>query len=291
MAGESIAVVVISRDEGAQLRWTVENLDDTLPAGSRIVVVDDGSRDGSAERVKPCRGRIAVRRVSGYGVARARNLGASMTSSDIVVYADAHIRLEARWWQPLCELLEDPAVGAAAPAITDLKPEGKAGYGLIFKSPKLDVRWLRRKPAAPKEAPILPGCCFATRRDVIEATGGWDEAQKQRGNIDNEGCVRFWLLGYRLMVTPETVVRHQFRKASPYPVGWPEYLFNRLRLAFVHFGPQRLGKVVAGLRKYPGYGQALAFLADSGIAERRREILSARVHDDDWFFEKFGLEW
>src|SRR5256885_860886 len=130
-----ISVVVISRNEGRELKRTVENYDDTLPAGSEIVGIDDGSTDGSPGQV-------------------------------------------------------------------------------------------------------------ATRRDVIEATGGWDDSQLQRGNIDNEGCVRFWLLGYELLITPDTVVAHKFRKKSPYHVGWPEFLFNRLRLAFVHFNPQRLGKVV-----------------------------------------------
>ena len=38
---------------------------------------------------------------------------------------------------------------------------------------------------------------------------------------------------YELMITPDTVVAHKFRKRSPYHVGWPEFLFNRLRLAFV----------------------------------------------------------
>ena len=80
---------------------------------------------------------------------------------------------------------------------------------------------------------------------------------------------------------------HKFRKRSPYHVGWPEFLFNRLRLAFVHFGPQRLGRVVSGLRTYPGFGEALALLAGSDIAERRLELHARRVRDDDWYCRRF----
>jgi GT2 family glycosyltransferase len=139
--------------------------------------------------------------------------------------------------------------------------------------------------------PIIPGCCFATRRDVIEATGGWDDRQLQRGNIDNEGCVRFWMLGYDLMITPDTKVAHKFRKRSPYHVGWPQFLFNRLRLAFVHFNPHRLGKVVAALRDYPDFGAALALLAASDIGERRREIDKRRMRDDNWYCKRFNMSW
>jgi glycosyltransferase involved in cell wall biosynthesis len=286
----SISVVVVSRNEGHELERTVENFDHTLPAGGEIIVVDDGSTDGSAHRVKTRRGRIRRHRVEGYGVARARNAGARQARGGVVVYADAHLRLEPDWWRPMLDVLANRRVGGVAPGIVGFRP-GPIGYGLTFKDSQLEVRWLRRKPRGPAAAPIIPGCCFATRKDVIEATGGWDERQLQRGNIDNEGSVRFWTLGYELMITPDTVVAHKFRRRSPYRVGWPEFLFNRLRLAFVHFGPQRLGRVVSSLRNYPGFGEALALLAESDVAQRRRELQARRVRDDDWYCQRFNMSW
>jgi GT2 family glycosyltransferase len=286
----SISVVVIGRNEGRELARTVENFDDTLPAGAEVVVIDDGSTDGSGKRVKLRRGRITMTRVANYGVARARNLGARKGRGGVIVYADAHVRLEPDWWRPMLDVLDDRRVGGVAPAITGYNG-GRLGYGLTFRNASLEVRWRRRRPRVAEPAPIIPGCCFATRRDVIEATGGWDEAQRQRGNIDNEGCVRLWMLGYELMITPDTVVAHKFRKRSPYRVGWPEFMFNRLRLAFAHFGPARLGRVVASLRNYPGFGDALAILAESDIAERRRELQARRVRDDDWYCKRFNMTW
>ena len=41
------------------------------------------------------------------------------------------------------------------------------------------------------------------RREVFEATKGWDEGMLLRGGVDNEGCVRFWLLGYELWIAPD----------------------------------------------------------------------------------------
>jgi hypothetical protein len=93
------------------------------------------------------------------------------------------------------------------------------------------------------------------------------------------------------MATGETMVRHKFRKRSPYTVGWPEFMFNRLRIAFVHFNDVRLGQVVSALTAYPGFGEALALIARSDVAERRRAIHAARKRDDDWFFARFGPKW
>jgi len=287
-----ISVVVISRNEGAMLRRTVENLEDTLGSDSEIVVVDDGSTDSSADCLARRRNRVRLYRSRGIGVAKARNFGARQSRGDFLVFADAHLGLDALWWRPLVEQLEDPRVGAVAPAVAKMPPSGIEGYGITFKGPQMEVKWLRRRPARPTPAPILPGCCLAMRRDVLERTGGgWDDGLLQRGNVDNEVSVRLWLLGYELLVVPEVVVRHRFRKRSPFPVGWPQYLHNRLRLAFVHFNPERLGRVVASLRSYPGFGEALTLLVDGDITARRREILSRRARNDDWYFDRFRLHW
>lgn len=98
---DRISVVVISRNEGNELKRTVENFDDTLPPGGEIIVIDDGSTDGSASTVAKRRGRIKLHRVDGYGVARARNFGARQARGDVIVYADAHLRLEPYWWRPM----------------------------------------------------------------------------------------------------------------------------------------------------------------------------------------------
>jgi len=60
---------------------------------------------------------------------------------------------------------------------------------------------------------------------------------------------------------------------------------RRLRLAFFHFNPERLGKIVAALRNYPGFGEALALLPADDIAQRRREVHACRIRDDNWYCE------
>ncbi len=160
-----ISVVVISRNEGAELRRTLENLRATLPARSEIVVVDDQSTDGSTARLR------GVIKAPGIGVARARNLGASKTSGDLLFFADAHIRLDKNWWRPLAEVLEDPKVAAVAPAVTHLPATRGRGYGLTLTGADLDARWLPGKGTTPFAAPILPGCSLLMRRDTVDAVG------------------------------------------------------------------------------------------------------------------------
>jgi GT2 family glycosyltransferase len=280
-----ISAIVVSRNEGAELHRTIENLRDTLPRRAELILVDDGSTDGSTARY---RSRIVA---DSLGVARARNLGASRARGDVLVFADAHIRLGNRWWQPLADALEDPKTGAAAPAIAQVGSVKGRGYGLRFTGPDLDARWLQERPRGPVTVPIIPGCCVAMRRQAFRAIRGWDSGLRHRGGTDNEMSVRLWLLGYEAVVLPEVTVRHLFRAVSPYPVGWPQYLHNRLRLAFAHLSPQRMAKVVRALHRHPAFGEAMALVIASDITARRRELAARRTRTDEEYFERFGMKW
>ena len=291
MGSSSISVVVISRNEGFRLRDTVENLRDTLPAESEILVVDDASTDGSADFLARRHAGVRLRRASGLGVAGARNWGASRTTGDIVIFADAHISMKGDWWRPLVAAAEIPSVAAAAPAIANMDDPSTVGYGLTLSASDLNATWLGRDGDNPSHAPVLPGCALTMRRDVFKAVGGFDANLAARGGVDNELCVRLWLLGYELVVVPEVVVLHYFRANAPYPVTWTDVVHNRLRLALLHLNPRRIGEVSRALSGYDEFGLALLKVADSALAKRRAALSPKKIRTDDWFFDKFGLNW
>lgn len=282
-----LSVVVITRNEGAELYRTVANLQETIPPRSEVIVVNDGSRGSMAKLPRPRR----IIQARGLGVARARNLGASHATGDLLVFADAHIRVDAGWWQPLARILENPKAGAASPAITNLPPITEIGYGLTFKKADLSVAWLHRKSTRPFPVPIIPGCCLAMRRETFDAIGGWDGGLMHRGGVDNELSVRMWTFGYDLYVDPKTICRHLFRKKSPYHVGWPQYLQNCLRLAMAHFSGPRIAQVVSALHTHKDFGAAMELALANGITERRREMQARRVRTDNQFFQRFGIAW
>jgi GT2 family glycosyltransferase len=167
----------------------------------------------------------------------------------------------------------------------------KRGFGLTFKGPDLSVRWLEPAGRSPYPALIMPGCFLAIRRQTLRAIGGWDSGLLSRGGVDNEFCVRAWLLGYRMLITGETEVGHKFRVNAPFPTGWAEYVHNQLRLAFTYFKPNRLGNTVAALAPQPEFGQAIAMVMQSDAAARRLRFLVRRKRSDDWLFDRFGLKW
>src|SRR5262249_12162431 len=210
MTLDTLSIVVISRNEGAQLRATMDDLLRTLPKRCRdVIVVDDGSTDGSTACVERCPG-VRVFRTDTVGVANARNFGASRAEGDVILFCDAHMRLPARWRRALLEPLESPRVGAVGPGVYSLTEPQRRGFGLYLSGPDLHARWKQKPGRRPSPVPVLPGCFLAMRRDVFAATGGFDCGMRQLGGNDNELSLRLWLLGYELLIVPAVEVGHLF---------------------------------------------------------------------------------
>lgn len=283
-----MAAIVITLNEGANLRSTVEQICATLPGDADIIIVDDGSTDDSTNFLNGANGRIQLLRTNNLGTAKTRNLAARRTSADTLLFLDAHLNLPPGWWEPILDVLQNTGAGAVAPVVSDIEEPDRKAFGMRFKGPDLSVEWLRQNGDSPYQVPFLPWCCTAIRRDTFESAGGFDENMIRWGGIDIELSLRLWLLGYELWLAPQAEVFHFFRSTRPYPVEWQEVIHNRLRTAFLHFSFERIVQVVRVLCTHQGFASAIALAVGRDIAARREDLATRRVFDDGWFFEKFG---
>jgi GT2 family glycosyltransferase len=283
-----VSIVIITRNEGDELRTTVENVIQTVPASDReIIVADDGSEDGSTGFLDHCP-EVRLVRTNGLGVARARNHGGSCATGDVIVFSDAHMRLPSNWHLPLLEALERPEVGAVAPGVYSTTEPTRRGFGLKLARPDLHPQWLPKSGTTPQPVAVLPGCLLAMRRETFLKTGGFDAGMRRLGGNDAEISCRLWLLGYEQLVVPAVEVGHLFRRAAPYEADWSSVVHNRLRMAFIHFGQTRIERVIHALRVYDAFPAALAMMSGGNDVFSRRAMLeSTRQFDDDWFFERF----
>jgi GT2 family glycosyltransferase len=283
-----ISVVVVTLNEGDMLRSTVTALDATLPITAEIVVVDDGSTDGSADFLQGANERIRLFQSSGLGVARARNFGARQARGNMLAFSDAHVDPPEGWWKPLVEVLQNPVVGAVGPGITDLIDRERRGFGMRLINTAMNAEWLCPEFDEVFPVPLLPGGFWMTRRDVLEHTGGLDDGMLRWGSEDFEFSLRLWMLGYELRVAPEVEVAHLFRRESPYDVEdlWPRH--NTLRTAYLHFSDERFERVLETLRPMEEFDEGYRLFQQSSAPERRAKIRAERVRDDDWYFQAFG---
>jgi len=285
-----ISVILPATNESVLLQRTVEQFVATLPEGSEVIVVDNGSTDGCADFLAEGEWENVhlIRSAGSLGVSAARNRGLAEARGEVVVFSDAHMDVPERWWEPLVRTLNLPNAGVAAPGIGVMgRPDLPAACGQRIAETNLRLEWLPLKSAAPCRVPTLGGGFMAMRHETLKRAGAFDGGMPQWGTEDLELCVRYWLLGYEVWVVPEVTVLHYFRNARPYGVQWHLLTHNLLRVALLHFSQRRLSRVISALRNHVRFGAALAQAVESDVWQKRVEFAARRVRDDDWLFEKF----
>jgi glycosyltransferase involved in cell wall biosynthesis len=284
------SVVIPTLNEGDMLSMTVESiLDVTANPHIEVIVVDDGSIDGSCDRYRETT-KKPVRVITGgnLGIPRARNLGAEHAYGEYVLFIDAHCTVSPNWIDRFIEALAPPDVAIAGPTFTRLKEPEPRGCGNVWINHRLESAWLEPLDTdRAYEVPITPGGCQAFRKATFRAIGGFETGFTRWGYQDEEICLRAWLHGYRVLADPTVTVGHYFRNKAGYEVDDKDILYNFLRLIHLHFSPRRIRRCIAALGDYPGLEAAIDRLYATDIFERRAEMTAAQRRSDDWLFGAF----
>ncbi len=108
-----LSIVIPAFNAEAYLAETLGSCLNVQPAPAEILVVDDGSTDGTAAVCAGFGDRIRYCRVRNGGVSKARNTGAASTSSRWILFLDADDQLEADGPAALIEAAERCRAGTA----------------------------------------------------------------------------------------------------------------------------------------------------------------------------------
>jgi glycosyltransferase involved in cell wall biosynthesis len=169
----SVAVVIPVRDGASTIVRAVQSVLQQGFPGAEVVVVDDGSTDGSARAVEDLRAEaVTVVRTEPSGAARARNHGAAHTGARWLVFLDADDEAEADQLRTLLDGADESTALVCAPTVTIL-PDG----GTVVGRPPEPSRHLINR--------LTPGA-FAVARDVFEAIGGYEGSLGFGENTDLE---------------------------------------------------------------------------------------------------------
>jgi len=170
------------------------------PAGLEIIVVDDGSTDGSAEYARS-RG-IKVVRQDNRGPGPARNAGANIASGELLVFTDADCIPDPDFVRALVKPLEDPRISGS--------------MGVFYSAQKsLTARFIQQEASERyrKEGRVLYIDWVATyaacyRKDVFLRYGGFTTDKKMICSEDAELSFRLAEEGCKMVLAPQARCRH-----------------------------------------------------------------------------------
>ncbi len=223
---QATAAVVVNYESGAALARCVEDL---LAEGIvELVVVDNGSRDGSVGAVRQRFPDVCVVVTGcnlGYGAAANRGVAATTLPSVLVCNPDIELRAGALGalagalaGDSRCALvgplIRDPT-GARYPSARSfpsmVDAAGHAAFGLF----RPDNRFTRSYQNAHLGTPgvtyqpvdWVSGACFLVRRSAFEQVGGFDESYFMYFE-DVDLCWRLGRAGWRVAYAPTAEVTH-----------------------------------------------------------------------------------
>lgn len=226
-----VSVIILSRNARATLEACLAALPEGLAewwATSEVIVIDNGSTDGTSEWLSTCPLVTAgIRNDVNRGVAAGRNQGLSQARGEFAVLLDDDTRCRPSGLARLVNYLRDhETVSLVGPKL--ISEQGKLQWS-CRRFPTAWSKVLRRVPRAealirsellldwdhntPRPVDYVIGACQAFRRELVERIGLLDE-NIFYGPEDIDFCLRTWRSGMEVHYVADAVVVHDERRVT-----------------------------------------------------------------------------
>lgn len=196
-----------------------------------IIVVDDGSTDGSAV-VARAHGATVISHPRNLGIGAARNTGLNAATADVVAFLDDDCEPAADWAVSLLAgYADDSIVGVAGPIVPRTPPGYLSGF-LTRNNPLVPLerelagtpsvprrfflylrrQWSVTQRTGPRDVYAFAGANMSFRRKALVDAGQFDERFKF-GAEELDLCMRVTagIPGARLRYVPDARIVHHFK--------------------------------------------------------------------------------
>lgn len=216
----------------------------------RVVVVDNGSTDGSVEMLEaefPETALIENGRNKGYSKANNQVITrAKDKSADYVLLLNNDTEIvQENWLTRLVEVSErNQDLGVVGCKVVE--PSGEIHYdGRYFPLSNFLYPWTKAKYRYNRHEfnntddsfeyiDEVVGAVFLIKMDLIETIGGLDEGYSPAYYEESDYCVRAWDAGYRVAYVPDVEVVHLRQQTSKqFDAIWIEHLRHRNNMRFM----------------------------------------------------------
>lgn len=213
MQRPAASIVILAWNEWELTKACLDSLRPTLGIHDEVILVDNGSTDGTAGGIRRFPWVRVMTNPENRGFAAGCNQGAAMASRDVIVFLNNDTLLAGRWLDALLEPFSSTDVGATGPRsnfVSGPQLVNQVGYD-VAQTSKLRPfvrQWEAEQQYKTSEVERLVGFCLAVRRSTYEQVGGFDEEFGIGGFEDDDLCARIRDAGYRLLITHGSFVHH-----------------------------------------------------------------------------------
>ncbi|RCX19767.1 GT2 family glycosyltransferase [Fontibacillus phaseoli] len=209
---DGVSIIIPTFNKQELLLECLDSIEACTDYPYEIIVVDNGSQDGTAELLRKRRGplRLAVHERN-LGFARAVNTGLMMAKGSHIVLLNNDVLVTERWLSQLLRCLRDcPEAAAVGPVTNYIGGEQQIDVPYIDLPGMRDFAAAhnRSDPAKWRDTNRLVGFCLLIPRSTFEQIGYFDEGYEIGNYEDDDWMIRLRFLGKKLKIAGDTFVHH-----------------------------------------------------------------------------------
>lgn len=283
-----ISVVIIAYNEGDEVRKTVESVR-TNTSRCEIILVDDGSTDGSCSNVPVDK---LVRHEKRSGIVFSRRAGVAASSGDTLAFLDGHQRVSEGCLN-VCAGIAIHQNAIVYPSVYGLVKRHWTGHGATMQLKNQDHvglfggRWIMKEPrdtVSRISMFIVPGYVMDrvawSKCELIEGMQNW-------GASEPALAVKAFFTDTHILHHKRPVAQHMFRAkgTAHYPLHGRTAKLNHLRVARVCFEPDTYDNYWRKSLAYLIDDKAFDEVASDPVIERQRlAFREIKVRSDSEFW-------
>lgn len=209
---EGTSIIIPTYNQKDLVLQCIASIESHTKQPYEIIVVDDGSVDGTCEALWKRRGSIRVGvHLENLGFASAVNTGLMMAKGDTIVLLNNDVLVTERWLSQLLTALNGNKEAAAIGPVTNYIG-GDQQIEAVYKDMQEMESFAENHNTTDRSkwryTDRLVGFCLLFRRETFEEVGYFDEGYKIGNFEDDDWMLRLQLQGKRLMIAGDTFVHH-----------------------------------------------------------------------------------
>jgi GT2 family glycosyltransferase/acetyltransferase-like isoleucine patch superfamily enzyme/Flp pilus assembly protein TadD len=195
------------------IKICLESIGRNTPEDHEIIVVDNGSSDGSLEYLRNVSGIILIENPVNVGAPGARNQALSIVQGNYVVFMDNDTIVTRDWLSRFIDHAErDPDVGIIGActnyATGPQRVRDAVSYTSIDGLEAYAAKRAEEHRDELVESPRLISFCIFFKREVVERIGGMDTSFSKFCYEDDDYSIRATIAGLKSVVALDVFIHH-----------------------------------------------------------------------------------
>lgn len=217
LSSRPTSVIIPNLNGFPHVKGCVSSLREHTPGPYELIVVDNGSEDGSREWLSEQPDVRVLQMGENIGAPAARNAGLQVATGATIVFSDNDVLFTPNWREILIGHLESwPDIGIVGP-MSDYVSGSQKTEERERKKESLDAfarRFTTTHSGKRHYTNRLILFFMMCRRELIDRIGGIDPVYGRWGFEDDDLCLRTRIAGFQMRVANDCFIRHLGSRTS-----------------------------------------------------------------------------